>query len=60
MSRIAKCFEALAGGKALIPFITAGDPSPQLTVQLMHGLVEGGADIIELGCRFPIRWPTAR
>lgn len=52
MSRIAQCFEALAGGKALIPFITAGDPSPQLTVQLMHGLVEGGADIIELGVPF--------
>ncbi len=52
MNRIAGCFAALAGKKALIPFITAGDPDPGLTVPLMHGLVEGGADIIELGVPF--------
>ncbi|GGY06764.1 tryptophan synthase subunit alpha [Paludibacterium paludis] len=52
MSRIASCFAALAGKKALIPFITAGDPDPALTVSLMHALVEGGADIIELGVPF--------
>jgi tryptophan synthase alpha chain len=52
MSRIAECFERLSGEKALIPFITAGDPNPHLTVDLMHGLVEGGADIIELGVPF--------
>lgn len=52
MSRIANRFTALAGKKALIPFITAGDPNPGLTVSLMHGLVEGGADIIELGVPF--------
>jgi tryptophan synthase alpha chain len=54
MSRIKATFEALkAGGrKALIPFITAGDPDPDLTLPLMHALVQGGADIIELGVPF--------
>lgn len=54
MSRIAATFEALRkqGRKALIPFITAGDPEPALTVPLMHALVEGGADVIELGVPF--------
>ena len=54
MSRVAETFARLqaAGEKALIPFITAGDPNPALTVDLMHGLVEGGADIIELGIPF--------
>lgn len=54
MSRIQTTFEKLQqrGRKALIPFITAGDPDPQLTVSLMHGLVEAGADIIELGVPF--------
>lgn len=54
MSKIQSAMADLqaAGKKALIPFITAGDPSPQLTVPLMHALVEGGADIIELGVPF--------
>jgi tryptophan synthase alpha chain len=54
MSRIQGRFEALAKAKrkALIPYITAGDPHPSLTVPLMHGLVEGGADILELGVPF--------
>jgi tryptophan synthase alpha chain len=54
MSRIQACLAALAAKnkKALIPFITAGDPAPELTVPLMHGMVEGGADIIELGVPF--------
>jgi tryptophan synthase alpha chain len=54
MSRIQAHFEALhkARRKALIPYITAGDPSPELTVALMVALVEGGADIIELGAPF--------
>jgi tryptophan synthase alpha chain len=54
MSRIQAHFEALhkARRKALIPYITAGDPSPELTVALMVALVEGGADIIELGVPF--------
>ncbi len=54
MSRIETTFDKLRQKqrKALIPFITAGDPSPQLTVSLMHGLVEAGADVIELGVPF--------
>jgi tryptophan synthase alpha chain len=54
MSRIQGVFASLKqqGRKALIPFITAGDPNPQLTVPLMHALVEGGADLIELGVPF--------
>lgn len=54
MSRIQSCLAALAANnkKGLIPFITAGDPDPQLTVPLMHALVAGGADIIELGVPF--------
>ncbi len=54
MSRIKSTFEKLAGQgrKALIPFITAGDPDPALTLPLMHALVAGGADIIELGVPF--------
>lgn len=40
------------GRKALIPFITAGHPQPELTLPLMHALVENGADIIELGVPF--------
>ncbi|MFZ5503206.1 MAG: tryptophan synthase subunit alpha [Pseudomonadota bacterium] len=54
MSRIQTAFEKLAqqGRKALIPFITAGDPSPQLTVPLLHTLVEAGADVLELGVPF--------
>jgi tryptophan synthase alpha chain len=54
MSRIAGVFSALRdqGRQALIPFVTAGDPSPDVTVPLMHALVEAGADIIELGVPF--------
>ena len=54
MSRIAGRFAALkaAGRKALIPYITAGDPHPGLTVPLMRALVEAGADILELGVPF--------
>ncbi len=54
MSRIQKTFAALTAQqkKGLIPFITAGDPEPGLTVDLMHALVAGGADVIELGVPF--------
>lgn len=41
-----------SGRKALVPFITAGDPSREATVPVMHSLVEGGADLIELGVPF--------
>ncbi len=54
IGRITQCFERLRaeGRKALIPFITAGDPNPELTVPLMHAMVQAGADIIELGVPF--------
>ncbi|MDP2825450.1 MAG: tryptophan synthase subunit alpha [Sulfuritalea sp.] len=54
MSRIQTTFATLAaqGRKALIPFITAGDPHPDLSLPLMRALVAGGADIIELGVPF--------
>ncbi len=54
MSRIQTVFDALRdrGRKALIPYITAGDPHPDHTVTLMHALVEAGADIVELGVPF--------
>jgi tryptophan synthase alpha chain len=54
MSRIQARFQSLTRQrrKALIPYITAGDPHPSLTVPLMRGLVEAGADIIELGVPF--------
>ncbi|MGC0016012.1 tryptophan synthase subunit alpha [Ralstonia pseudosolanacearum] len=54
MSRIAQTFSQLSaqGRKGLIPFITAGDPYPELTVDLMHALVKGGANVIELGVPF--------
>lgn len=45
------------GEKALIPFITAGDPDLQTTEDLIHVLVEAGADVIELG--FPFSDPMA-
>ena len=52
--RIAASFARLKAHekKALIPFITAGDPEPSQTVPIMHALVEAGADIIELGVPF--------
>lgn len=54
MSRLAATFEALSksGRKALIPFITAGDPKPDFTLPMMHAMVEAGADVIELGIPF--------
>ena len=54
MSRIQGRFETLAKAKrkALIPYITAGDPHPSLTVPLLQALVEGGADILEVGVPF--------
>ena len=54
MSRIQECFQALRaeGRKALIPYITAGDPDPSMMLPLMHALVDAGVDIIELGVPF--------
>ncbi len=46
--------EAFEKGKAFIPFITCGDPSLEVTEQLVHAMEEAGADLIELGIRFLI------
>ena len=54
MSRIPGMFQALQaqGRTALIPFVTAGDPQPDVTVPLMHAMAAAGADLIELGVPF--------
>ncbi|MBT8127987.1 MAG: tryptophan synthase subunit alpha [Gammaproteobacteria bacterium] len=54
MSRLQTCFERLRveNRKALIPYIMTGDPHPEVTVPLMHAMVEAGADVIELGAPF--------
>ncbi len=54
MSRIETRFSELKKQqrKALIPYITAGDPQPDLTVSLLHALVSAGADLLELGVPF--------
>jgi len=54
MSRLKEVLGSLKSQqrKALIPFITAGDPRPEATVPMMHALVEAGADVIELGVPF--------
>lgn len=54
MSRIETTFKALAASnkKGLVSFITAGDPAPELTVPLMHALVAGGVNVLELGVPF--------
>jgi len=54
MSRLKQTFAELKAQNktALIPFITAGDPNPVVTVPLMHNMVEAGASVIELGVPF--------
>jgi tryptophan synthase alpha chain len=54
MSRLQATFQSLrqAQRTALIPYITAGDPNPGITVELMHAMVKAGADIVELGVPF--------
>jgi tryptophan synthase alpha chain len=54
MSRIKATFAALKAQnrKALIPFVTAGFPYADITPELMHGMVDAGADVIELGVPF--------
>ncbi|MCG2634066.1 MAG: tryptophan synthase subunit alpha [Gammaproteobacteria bacterium] len=53
-NRIEARFQMLAESRrtALIPFLTAGDPGPEMTLPLMHGLVKAGADLLELGVPF--------
>jgi tryptophan synthase alpha chain len=59
MSRIQQCFAQLQTErrKALIPYITAGDPNLETTLGLMHALVTNGANVIELG--FPFSDPSS-
>lgn len=54
MSRIEGTFARLReqGRRALVPFVTAGDPDPSVTVPLMHALVAAGANVLELGVPF--------
>jgi tryptophan synthase alpha chain len=54
MGRIADTFDRLKreGRKGLVTYITAGDPSPARTEDLLHALERGGADLIELGVPF--------
>lgn len=54
MSRIEATFASLRekGQRALVPFVTAGDPQPSVTVPLMHALVGAGANVLELGVPF--------
>ncbi|MBP3326206.1 MAG: tryptophan synthase subunit alpha [Coprococcus sp.] len=54
MSNISKAFE---NGKAFIPFITCGDPSLEVTEEIVYAMEEAGADLIELG--IPFSDPTA-
>ena len=54
MSRISGTFDELRGSgrKAVIPYVVAGDPSPEGTVSLLHELVKSGADVLEVGVPF--------
>lgn len=54
MSRIAAAFAALQakGRKALIPYVTAGDPFADATIDIMLAMANAGADVIELGVPF--------
>ena len=54
MNRIESKFAEIrdAGRKVLVPFVTAGDPSLEATVPVMHSLVAAGADVLELGVPF--------
>lgn len=54
MSRIATRMAEIAarGRKALIPYVVAGDPTPEMTVEIMHALVAAGSDVLELGMPF--------
>lgn len=54
---MSKIRNAFAGGKAFIPFVTCGDPSLDVTEQLVYAMEKAGADLIELG--IPFSDPTA-
>jgi tryptophan synthase alpha chain len=50
--RLSRRFDALDGRAGLVTFVCGGDPSPELTAPILHALVSGGADIIEVGMPF--------
>jgi tryptophan synthase alpha chain len=54
VSRLAQCFAELKvnSKSALIPYVMTSDPSPEITLPLMHAMVAAGADVIELGAPF--------
>lgn len=52
MTRIGQRFEELAGKPAFIPFLTAGDPDPATSLEILKAVADAGADIIELGVPF--------
>ena len=60
MSRIKATFDALqaSGRRALIPYVTSGDPFADATVDIMLAMANAGADVIELGV--PFSDPMAR
>lgn len=62
MNRIDKAFEDLKsrGEKALVGFVTAGDPNISASVEIVTAMVESGLDILELGVLFPTRQPMDR
>ena len=54
---MSKIQTAFANGKAFIPFVTCGDPSLEVTEQIVYAMADAGADLIELG--IPFSDPTA-
>lgn len=54
MSRLSQCFADLQSSnrKALVTYIVNGDPTPEITLQALHALVEAGADVLEIGVPF--------
>jgi len=54
VNRIQAQLDALraVGRKGVVPYVTAGHPHPDMTVDIMHELVEAGADLLELGVPF--------
>ena len=59
MTRVAQVFQQTISESrmAFMPFVTAGDPNPETTREVLLGLRDGGADLIELG--FPYSDPIA-
>lgn len=50
---MSKIYQAFENKKAFIPFITGGDPTLEVTEQLLYAMEEAGADLIEIGIPFP-------